>query len=892
MISYRVLCCALALTGCLYGTAGEAFAAQASSAQTNTSGKWMIRLLTYADKGRAAGLIQRLKKKGFVAEMGDVSTNSHGRYQVRIKGLADLEIIIMPVNGGRYQVRIKGLADRQQALHTRSRLLKDTSITAVHIQIIPPSHGRPIRASTTPPEETPSGNTGGFHIFSEPVLPDWHFYGSNTTRYDDFNSSGDNTSSPYRFTGSQTYDELNLNIERHFTPYNRVTGQVTGLLFNESKYRSSFFGAVPERLNIKQENGDFLIPYRVEGGDFFAFQSFRTIQRSLKGVQLELQPDLGGGARHSISLFSGGGSPAWRSFQLEDDWSNGVSWLADHPVYGRMSANLVFNHKKANQAAGLQSNQQYVYSLAYEKKGVLSTLRWPWLAQRLTVEGELSRFIGDHADVNGAGSGQNRQGNGYFVQVSGSPVALPALGYRVRYEAYEQDYRPNGGNIQPDRRSEEGHLSWRFAGGLTARTRIQNFHTAWQTNNPTDTNIYGVNLSGPLGFGRIDGLSGGIDAFEQDAESRDLTTNTVTKSLNANLSKSINRNVSARGGFFYSNTRDRTNASTGVTITRQYSAGLDFRLSAFGVTGTISPGIVARSSDTQGGMTNRDYNPTLNINARRGPHRLSLSYSAQDQGRPQNDLGVVTRTIGGNYAYRQKDYTLGVEGNWYERNPDKVTTRRTDAWRVGAFLTLNFDKPVRTRPAPSKHAAQPTMETSAPAPAASSSTARFALDIASIKPGMRKDAVRNMIASTGLGAPTEQAGLLLWFARVMRDIDENQRLAVDVSDGAVARTALVIEFNDVGNSADAQHTFERVRQEMLEQYGQPDGFFDQGDFTPNLGVDVAANRFIRVMQWQREGGVLRFGIPRRNDGRLRMELQFARNFPSLQDSRWSMEELQ
>jgi len=721
------------------------------------------------------------------------------------------------------------------------------------------------------------------------LLPDWHIYGSNTYRMDGYNAYGDRASSPYQFTGIQDYDELHLNFERRFSPYNRVSGQISGLLYNASRYRSTFQGAAPERLNIKQENGDFLIPYRAEGGDFFAFQSFRTIQRSLKGVQAEFQPDLGHGVRNSITLFSGGASPAWRSFQLEDDWSNGASWLVEHPVYGRMSANLAFNHKKANQAAGLQSSQQYVYSLAYEKAGVWRTGRLPWLSQRLTVEGELGRFIGDHPDANGAGTGQNRQGNGYFAQISGSPDKLPALSYRVRYEAYEQDYRPNGGNIQADRRSEEGHLSWRFANGLTARARAQNFHTGWQTTNPTDTNVYGLNLSGPFGFGRFAGLSGSVDAFEQNAESRDLTANTVTKSVNANLSKSINRNVSARGGFFYSNTRDRTNAATGVTITRQYTAGMDFRTSAFGVTGAISPGFTARRSDTQGGMTNWDFNPTLNINGSRGPHSLSLSYSAQDQGRPANDLGVVTRTIGGNYAYRQKTYTLGVEGNWYERNPDKVTTARTDAWRVGAFLTLNFDKPVRKRPAPSERTAPEARPSDPEAPA---STARFALDIAVFKPGMSEAAARKTGTNAGWGAATEQAGLLLWYARVMRDIDQNQRLAVDVSGGAVSRTVLVIEFDDVGNAADVRQTFERVRQEMLEQYGQPDGFFDQGDFGPNLGVDLAANRFIRVMQWKKNGGILRFGIPRRNDGQVRMELQFARSFPSLQDSHWSMEELQ
>jgi len=597
---------------------------------------------------------------------------------------------------------------------------------------------------------------GTVHAAPELDWSPWRIYGSNTYRADGYNAFGDRASSPYRFTGVQDYDELSLNFERRLSSYNLIAGQVSGLLYNASRYRSGFQGAVPERLNIRQENGDFFIPYRIEGGDFFAFESYRTIQRSLKGMQLELQPELGGRARNSIVLFSGGGSAAWRSFQLKDDWSNGASWLLEHPLYGRLGANLVFNHRQADAAAGVLGRRQYVYSLAYEKTGDWSTERLPWLSQHLSIEGEVGRFIGDHAGVNGSASGQNRQGDGFFVQVTGSPVALPALGYRARFEAYEQDYRPNGGNIQPDRRSGEGHLSWRFANGLTARARAQNFHTNWQTTNPTDTNVYGFNLSGPMGFGRISALSGSVDAFWQNAESRDLTTNSVTKSVNASLNKGITRDVSARGGFFYSNVRDRTNATTGVSITRQYTAGLDWRVSAFGWDGTVSPGLIYRVTRAQGSKATRDVNPTLNVNAVRGPHSLSLSYSALDQSRPTNDLGVVTRTAGLNYSYRRRNYTLGVESNWYERNPDKVTLARTDAWRLGAFLTVNFDKPARKVVAPETGAETPGEATMAPA-----STAHFALDVAAIRPGMGEQAARRLALEAGLGSADRAGGVAL-----------------------------------------------------------------------------------------------------------------------------------
>jgi hypothetical protein len=700
-------------------------------------------------------------------------------------------------------------------------------------------------------------------------FPDWHISGSNTLRYDRYHTGGSLNASPYRFGGGHSYDELNLSFDRNLSPYNRITGQLSGLLYNDSRYRSQFPGTVLERFNLKQENGEFLVPYRVEAGDVFAFQSYRTIQRSLKGAQLEFQPTLGWG-RHSISLFSGTSSATWDNFQWKDNQSQGVSWLVEHPGIGLASANLVISHKQANGFA-TPGQKQYVYSLAWEKRAEV------W-GEKLTMEAEGGRFVGDHSDLFGAGSGANRQGYAFFSQISGSPTILPALGYRARYEAYDQDYRPNGAAIQPDRRSEEGHLSWRFTNGLTARARLQNFHTAWKTNNPTDSITYGGNLSGPVPG--VAGLSGTLDAFDQVTESRDLTTNTVTKAINASLSKSLTRQLSLRAGAYYANTRDRNNTATGHSITRQLNVGLDSRMEIMGFRGTISPGVLVRGINQQGSKRSRDFTPTLNINAARGAHNVSMSLSAQDQGRPQTNLGVVTRTAGLNYRYTQKRYSAGVEANWYERNPDNASPR-TDAWRVGAFLTLNVDKPARIAP-PANVAAQET----------DASGARLSMDITRIKPGMKSERVKSLLKLAGLGQSTSQAGYLLWFNRIFRELDQIQRLAVDISAGRATRSAVIIEFDDVGDSGGMQRAFGQARRILLQQYGQPDLFFDQGDFGPNLDTELAAGRFVRTMEWKHKDGTLRFGIPRRLDNRIRMELQFGRSFPILKDTLWSLEQVQ
>jgi len=710
--------------------------------------------------------------------------------------------------------------------------------------------------------------------FVDGVLPDWHIYGSNTLRSDVYNSKGNLAATPYRFSHAQTYDELNLNVERSFSPFNRVTGQISGLLYNDSQYRSQFPGFVMERVNLRQQNGEFFIPYRAEAGDFFAFQSYRTIQRSLKGGRIEFQPQLGGSKfRHSIEIFSGAASPAWDTFQFKDDFSTGASWLVQHPLLGSFEANVVLNHKQANGLAqpGLR---QRVGSLAWEKQAGI-------LGQHLNLEAEAGRFVGDHPLVVAGRSNTRRQGNGFFGQISGTFDALPQLSYRLRSEAYEQDYFPNGAAIQSDRNSQEAYLTWRTATGLAFSPRFQHYHTGWQTNNPTDTITYGGNISGmiPL-FG---GISGSIDAFGSDVESRDLTTNSMAKVVNANLSMPITEKLSLRGGFFYANNNNKNNA-LGLNITRQYTGAIDYRLQWQGISGSISIGSVARRIDQQG-VRWWEGNPTFNANLAYGDHQLSLALSKLDQGSLVANGGVDTMTAGLNYRYTQPKYTLGLDANWYDRQPDNVGTTWTNAWRVGAYITYNFDKPV-------VKLAMAAPETVSDAAPARPSIERMLMDISRLTPGMDAKKAKAIIANASMGKPSGQAGFLIWYAQIFRDISENQRLALDIQQGSVKRSAVIIDFLNPADSAGIRTTFERMRRQLLAAYGQPDDFFDQGDFGPNLVTELAAGRFIHVMEWRRGGGTLRFGIPRRLDNRIRMELQFAPIFPVLNETLWSLEAVQ
>ncbi len=731
-----------------------------------------------------------------------------------------------------------------------------------------PSLARPLLATAALLASLPSSSPLAAEA-SPSILPDWRLSGSNTARASWYDAAGLASAGPYPFEGPMAFDEFNLYFDQRRSRYDLIRGEVSGVVNADDGYRSSFNGMVPERLNFTRENGEGGLPYRLEVGDYFAYYSYLTLQRSLKGVQLELQPVTdAAGRRHSIIITSGADEPDWRGLTLKDDYSNGISWLIQDPEQGSLNLNLVYNHRDGASSKSTLDRDQYVFSIAAEKAFAL------W-RQNLNLEVEGARFIGDHNGLSGAASGRSKHDTGLFAELTGFDRSMP-LDYRLRYERYGQNFRPRGAVVTPDRASYEAHAGWRFTNGLRARARVQVFDDALETANTLRTRTYGLNLSGPMLQALWRGVSGTVDAYLQNRNSDTGSTDTLSQTLNASLSKSLPHDWNGRAAWFYQHLNDQT-ATNADRLTNQLSISADHPIRIGGFEGLITPGVNLRTLRNGGNYSN-DVTPSLALSLHRGPHALRVDYASQIQHRRLALSGpdIDTHTLNLDYRYTRGASVFGIEANAFNRNPDPG--QHTNAYRVSLTWTYNFDRP----PLRLARAARP------PAPSPGPGVT-IRIDPYALAPGLPRAAVMRALATAGISGASRQGAYLVYEYPLFNRILKRQRLGLRFMAGSLADSVLIIDFDDVGDRDSVKQTYERVRQELLRRYGPATRTYEQGRFTAGFVDDVNRQRLIRLVEWETPSGILRFGIPRRLDGQVRMEIRHARRLPRPGETLWSVE---
>lgn len=691
-------------------------------------------------------------------------------------------------------------------------------------------------------------------------------FGSNTLRFESYSDSGDELGSPYPYTGTFFHDEFGASFNTTLTPYDRWRGQVFGVV-NDSPYRAREMGLLPERMSLVREKGDSAIPFRAEVGDYFAYFSYLTQQRSLKGGSIELQPWIGGYAS-SLVVMTGELEPTWTELDFGNDHASGASWLVESTPLGTVNLNYVYNQRDGDLGKGLLERRQHVFSGALEKM-------WQFGFNRVTFEGEYAQMEGDHDGRLSPFEGQGQSGDGVFLEMRGDHAHLP-FDWRVRSERYDNDFRPHLGVIQPNRQSTEGHAGWRFGSGLSLRGRLQAFDDSFDAGDEQQTRTAGVTLSGPLLYAWMPDLSGNVDLYGQSIETHSSSFDAELTTLTADLTKPLVPGWIGRLGVFWQNQSDASLNDADLNI-RQVNLAVDRAFALGGWSGIVTPGVLLRAVDGSGRESD-EWQPTLALRAMRDRHSIGVNYGylVQDR-RTAFSTNVRTQTFAFDYRYSLTRDVFGVEAQVFDRGVQRG--RDTEAWRVGVFWTHSFER------SPSMGAAAGTA--SASRPVANGAPG----DLVSLAPGTGLAAAQAALAGAGITGGAELGGLYVYEYQYLREIPQRQRLALVHSGGALDLVAVVIEVDEAGGGANPQQVFERVQKALIDRYGTPATAFEEGDFAGGLGAGVATGQVIRLYEWPTAGGVLRLGIPRRLDGRVRIEIQHRASFPQPRDTLWSVEAL-
>ena len=686
------------------------------------------------------------------------------------------------------------------------------------------------------------------------AAPDGKLFGTLTNRYDYYDRSGDSSGSLFPSSGGQFYSEANLNFYRRFSAYETVSGNLFGVL-NDSDYRGNHKGFILERGQLSWEKGDGWVPFRSRLGDFFGFFSPRTIQRTLKGGQVEFQSRLTDDVRSSVLLFSGLTDATYHDLNNDETVFNGASLFLGSEQFGSYTLNLVHNRDESLDNA--RSLEQLVGSVAGE-------VGFRLYRQQLTLEGELGLFDGDHSS--GSAAVENSSDMGVFLRFSGRDWKYPVR-YAASFERYGENYRPKGGIIVPDRSSADFNLGYTFAGGLAARLRLQRFEDGLESGNSTISYVNGLNLSGRLVNPFVNNLTMFFDSFVQRSQNRDGTIDTDSFQSSLNLAAPLDSRWIVNLGMFYRMLDNHFNGNNTWTGELRGSVDHQFDLGRF--SGRVLPGLILRQIESN--STNRvDIDPSIAVNFGDNKHDLSLHYQTLLQN-GDGTADLVTHHAGLTYGYKTGRHQFGVDLLFNSTEPDSASS--TESYRVGAFYTFNFDKLLLSRPEP--------LQTEA----FNDPLGPFA----QYGPGSSLVITREAFTDAGISSGVSTPDSIIYDARIIDTIDQRQRLVVLSSAGLVDKIAVVIDFDDTGRPDSAARIFGRVREALIRRLGAPQTSYETGEFGPNFTADVIAGRFTRVDEWYTGRGVLRLGIPQRLDGQVRIEIQHAKRFPQPQRTLWSIE---
>ncbi len=598
----------------------------------------------------------------------------------------------------------------------------------------------------------------------------------------------------YPVSGSQAYIEARWRSSMRWSNYHSLDTRLL-VYANDSDLRGDG-GLVLGNAAIEWQNGSTGLPWRLTVGDHFGRFSQRSLQQSLKGLALELQP----GSQHSIQFLSGVAGQEYADLDVDQRRYDGVSWLYSPFQSTRLGFNWVRYRDEAAASVSRARLEQDTHSIFLDS-------RFPWAGQQMALQLEWARAEGS---VDPLTPTLSARGDGRFAQLSGRRGVFD---YHLRFEDNDRDFRPAGGLAAPDRRNREARVGYKF-GQATLEARWQSLETERSTNR-FSTRLVGARLGLPFG-------GTAIDAYRQTLSDAAASRDGVFDSVRISSGFALSADFSLAGGLVYQNNDDRISGRNMQNLELSLRANRRWQLAAGRA--TFAPGVVARRREDAGDRVD-ELGPSLGWHWSGRQHSLRMDYSwlSQDAtGLPNS--GSTNQSLRLHYAFESESHRLAVNVEHQYRSPDELPAL------AGSRLTLTYSY------LPSSGHAAPGR----PEP----------LVLAGLRIGDYYD----------MSAGRPEGDWRVRDERVFAAIGFRQRLAVRLRDERVEEIVVLIDLPPEADAASVSTSLSEVRARIMRQLGAADISRGDTPIDAGWRSAFARGELVRVHDWVGKRAILRVGL--------------------------------
>ncbi|MCF6281275.1 MAG: hypothetical protein L3J28_03545 [Candidatus Polarisedimenticolaceae bacterium] len=650
----------------------------------------------------------------------------------------------------------------------------------------------------------------GISVISQPALAAFIYSGQNKLTFEHYSVEGYESGGIYQFEGWQKFDDFSLNFSDTYSPYSTMRGYIIG-----SSSHSEYRGEESEKISnfsVVYQTGESALPFRLEVGDYYANQSRHTLQRGLKGIQLELQPQIAN-APHSIQLFFGRSATDYQTLfdGEEKDYYLGASWLTESETWGAFALTSV--NYQSTEALG--EKVENVSGLAWEKVFTTSSFNH-------TIEAEFAYLSGENS------TSDDLDENSTTLKLSGNNHS--GYDYLIDLEHNGDLFSPNGASATADRASANLQWGQPITNSINARLRSQHTRSNLSSDNITTTRLTGFNIGGlPFsGFNNVlKGLNINADFYHQDDQDEDKSFERENSVFQLNSSLPINRNLRSRLSYQWLLT-DNKIADT-RSKRQSVSAGFDYSLALSQWQGAISP--TARYVEDRDVAGKQTSNLTLGglLNIRRDGHNLNLSYqtvsyTADD---PTATESTTAQThIGWNKDWKRHGFAINVDH--FNRSPE--SSENSDSHKFSLAWTYRF----------AKKASQ-----AAPIQSSEHGISSFST-LSDLALGSRlNSATESTLKQAGFLSSGSSGAYQLYEGRLFNSLENRQVLAIEGSAGSVKSSHILIPI--ANSAAQSEKVYQKLLDELLATYGSPSLAIERGEFATNWLTALQDNQFSPVV---------------------------------------------